>query len=121
MVCYLCRYLIIPKYFFMNQYLVDQRQVSATEERELTDNVFLVAPGVWRMKDLFVNVFIIQNREGTNWILVDTGLKSSAAKIKRMIADVLRENTGMRHLVNRYNHVVQPSGDPVVVRYRIDV
>jgi len=27
----------------------------------------------------------------------------------------------MRHLVNRYNHVVQPSGDPVVVRYRIDV
>ncbi|HTH07484.1 MAG TPA: GNAT family N-acetyltransferase [Ilumatobacteraceae bacterium] len=41
--------------------------------------------------------------------------------VRRMMADVLRENIGMRHLVNRYNHVVQPSGDPVVVRYRIDV
>jgi acetyltransferase len=41
--------------------------------------------------------------------------------VRRLMADVLRENTGMRHLVNRYNHVVQPSGDPVVVRYRIDV
>ena len=41
--------------------------------------------------------------------------------VRRIIVDVLRDNTGMRHLVNRYNHVVQPSGDPVVVRYRIDV
>ena len=41
--------------------------------------------------------------------------------VRRIIADVLRENLGMRHLVNRYNHVVQRSGDPIVIRYRIDV
>ncbi len=41
--------------------------------------------------------------------------------VRRIIADVLRENTGMRHLCNRYNAVVQRSDDPVVVRYRIDV
>ncbi|MEI8240243.1 MAG: GNAT family N-acetyltransferase [Actinomycetota bacterium] len=41
--------------------------------------------------------------------------------VRRIIADVLRENTGMRSLVNRYRAVVQRSGDPLVVRYRIDV
>lgn len=41
--------------------------------------------------------------------------------VRRIIADVLRENIAMRHLVNRYRAVVQRSGDPVVVRYRIDV
>ena len=41
--------------------------------------------------------------------------------VQRIIADVLRENTGMRALINRYRAVVQRSGDPLVVRYRIDV
>jgi len=68
----------------MNRTLVDKRELSATEERELYNNVFVVAPGVWRLKDIFVNIFIIQNREGTSWILVDTGLQSSAPKIKAM-------------------------------------
>lgn len=40
--------------------------------------------------------------------------------VRRMIADVLRENMPMRGLVNRYRAVIQPSGDPLVVRYRID-
>ena len=41
--------------------------------------------------------------------------------VRRIIADVLRENAAMRSLVNRYRAVVQPSGDPLVVRYRLDV
>ena len=41
--------------------------------------------------------------------------------VHRIIADVLRENLGMRALVNRYRAVVQRSSDPLVVRYRIDV
>ena len=41
--------------------------------------------------------------------------------VQRIIADVLRENTGMRTLINRYRAVIQRSGDPLVVRYRIDV
>lgn len=41
--------------------------------------------------------------------------------VRRIIADVLRENIGMRNLVNRYHAVVQRSTDPVVVKYRIDV
>ena len=41
--------------------------------------------------------------------------------VRRIIADVLRENVAMRALINRYRAVVQPSGDPLVVRYRVDV
>lgn len=41
--------------------------------------------------------------------------------IRRIIADVLRENVAMRSLCNRYRSSVIPSGDPRVVRYRIDI
>ncbi len=41
--------------------------------------------------------------------------------VRRILADVLRENVAMRTLINRYRAVVQPSGDPLVVRYRVDV
>ena len=41
--------------------------------------------------------------------------------IHQIILDVLRENTGMRTLVNKYRATVLRSGDPLVVRYRIDV
>ena len=41
--------------------------------------------------------------------------------IRRIIADVLRENIPMRALLNRYRAVVQPSGDPRIVRYRVDI
>lgn len=67
---------------------IDQQKAVATEERELENGVFAVAPGVWRMKDVFVNIFIVQNAEATKWVLVDTGLKSSYAKIKKMVSEV---------------------------------
>ena len=41
--------------------------------------------------------------------------------LRRIYADVLRENVAMRALINRYRSVIQPSGDPIVVRYRVDV
>lgn len=41
--------------------------------------------------------------------------------VRRIIADVLRENMPMRGLINRYRAVVQPSGDPRIVRYRVDI
>lgn len=50
----------------------------------LPDGAFTVAPGVWGMKDLIVNFFMIQDTTSDNWILVDTGMKWSGAKIKAM-------------------------------------
>jgi glyoxylase-like metal-dependent hydrolase (beta-lactamase superfamily II) len=72
----------------MNQTLVQRREKSATEERSVGNNSWIVAPGVWRLKDIFVNVYIIQNREGTEWVLVDTGLKSTASKIKSLASSL---------------------------------
>jgi glyoxylase-like metal-dependent hydrolase (beta-lactamase superfamily II) len=44
---------------------------------------FQVAQGVWGMRLLVVNIYMIANRRGIakGWVLVDTGLKGSAKKI----------------------------------------
>ncbi len=45
---------------------------------------FSVAPGVWRIKDLFVNMYLIHNPSNNKWVLLDTGLSTSANKIKKV-------------------------------------
>ena len=72
----------------MNRTLVEKREQSATTEMSISSNSWLVAPGVYRLKDIFVNVFIIQNREATEWVLVDTGLKTTASKIRTLVKDI---------------------------------
>lgn len=72
----------------MKRTLAEAREQSATEERNISGTVYAVAPGVWRLKDIFVNVFIIQNREGTNWVLVDAGLKTTGPKIRKMVEEL---------------------------------
>ncbi len=47
---------------------------------------FDVAPGVWGAKDIFVNFYFIQDGESGDWALIDTGLKTSAHKIKKIAA-----------------------------------
>ena len=88
----------------MDRTKVDKRQSSATEEREILNNVFAVAPGVWRMKDIFVNIYIIQSNDNSSWVLVDTGLKSSAAKIKRMIAEVIEPGAVPSAIIMTHGH-----------------
>lgn len=45
---------------------------------------YSVAPGVWRIKDVFVNMYLIHNPSNNKWVLLDTGLKTSANKIKKV-------------------------------------
>lgn len=47
---------------------------------------FQVAQGVWGMKIIFVNVYMIANRRGfpKGWVLVDTGIKGQEDKIIAM-------------------------------------
>ncbi|GAA4322583.1 MBL fold metallo-hydrolase [Flaviaesturariibacter amylovorans] len=73
----------------MNRTAINNRVVTATAEHEIGKNQYVVAPGVWRVKDKFVNAFIVQNSEGTNnWVLVDAGIKSSASKIRDLAKTV---------------------------------
>ena len=72
--------------------------------------------------ELSVTIIDDYQGQGVGTRLMDALLALARKRgVRRIIADMLRENTGMRHLCNRYNATVQPSGDPVVVRYRIDV
>lgn len=52
--------------------------------KQLYIDWFAVAPGVWRIRDIFVNVYLIHNPSDNKWVLVDAGLKTSAAKIKKV-------------------------------------
>lgn len=60
--------------------MIEQQQ----EELEIFKNVFSVASGVWRIKDIFVNMYIVSTDRG--WVLVDAGLKTSYPKIKKLAA-----------------------------------
>lgn len=68
------------------------------------NNIYAVAPGVWRMKDVFVNVFIIESQTQPGWVLVDTGLKSSVAKIKNMIAEVMEPGAKPQAIILTHGH-----------------
>ncbi|MBC7848481.1 MAG: MBL fold metallo-hydrolase [Chitinophagaceae bacterium] len=64
---------------------------------------FKVAPGVWGMKDMIVNYYFIQNSD-KSWVLVDTGLSTSAPKIKKVAAKLFGENTKPTCIVLTHGH-----------------
>lgn len=57
---------------------------SGTIKSVIDVNWFMVAPGVWGLRDGFVNVYLIHNAVEKKWVLVDGGLKRSASKIKEL-------------------------------------
>lgn len=73
-------------------------------KRNLYLNCFNVAPGVWGLKDLFVNVYMIHNPVDNSWILVDTGLKSSASKIRRMAEHLFWPDTAPSAILLTHAH-----------------
>ena len=88
----------------MDQTKVDRREATATEERNIGSNSWLVAPGVWRLKDIFVNVYLIQDREATGWVLVDAGLKTTATKIRSLVAELFGKGSLPRAIVMTHAH-----------------
>lgn len=54
------------------------------KKASIPSNMFTVAPGVWGRKDIFVNFYIIQSQVSDDWVLVDTGVKTSTGKVKEM-------------------------------------
>ncbi len=65
---------------------------------------FEVAEGVWGLKDIFVNVYIIKNPADNTWVLVDAGLKTSASKIKKMARKLFGENSRPEAIVLTHGH-----------------
>lgn len=53
-------------------------------DKQMYIDWYSVAPGVWRIKDLLVNMYLIHNPSNNTWVLLDTGLSTSANKIKNV-------------------------------------
>jgi glyoxylase-like metal-dependent hydrolase (beta-lactamase superfamily II) len=60
-----------------------------TEENETAQHTYFeVAQGVWGMKDIFVNFYMISDKSSGDWVLVDAGLKTSRSKIMKMATEL---------------------------------
>lgn len=55
-------------------------------DQSLNKNYFKVANGVWGMKIIFVNVYMIA--ENDHWVLIDAGLPGTAKRIINMANDI---------------------------------
>jgi glyoxylase-like metal-dependent hydrolase (beta-lactamase superfamily II) len=68
-------------------------------------DMFTVAPGVFGLKDTFVNMYMIADEDNVdNWILLDAGLKWSAPKIKKMAAMIFGEESRPKCIVLTHGH-----------------
>lgn len=65
---------------------------------------FDVAEGVWGMKDIFVNIYMIKDLDSDKWVLVDAGLKSSANKIKKMARKLFGEDSKPEAIILTHGH-----------------
>lgn len=74
------------------------------ETDRIAKKIFSVAEGVWGMKDVFVNFYMIQNTSGTDWVLVDAGLKWSAPKIKSMAEYLFGEGSKPSGIILTHAH-----------------
>ena len=57
-----------------------------TDSSGLSQQYAKVAPGVWRMKMLFVNIYMVEDRTSNRWALIDAGLKGFTSRILKMAA-----------------------------------
>lgn len=67
-----------------------------------TRGYFEVAPGVWGLKIIFVNVYMIV--EGDQWVLIDAGLMGFAGKIIKMAEDLFGVNTPPAAIILTHGH-----------------
>lgn len=65
---------------------------------------FKVAPNVWGIRDLFVNLYIVRNPDDENWVLIDAGLKTAARKIKKLVSDLFGPHSRPAAILLTHGH-----------------
>jgi glyoxylase-like metal-dependent hydrolase (beta-lactamase superfamily II) len=74
-----------------------------TFEPMKSNEYFQVAPGVWGMRILFVNIYMVET--GPNeWVLIDGGLYGSAGKIKRMAEALFGPDNPPKAIILTHGH-----------------
>ncbi|GEM46726.1 MBL fold metallo-hydrolase [Deinococcus cellulosilyticus NBRC 106333 = KACC 11606] len=65
---------------------------------------FEVAPHVWGLKILFVNVYFVQNPTDHSWVLIDAGMPASAPKIKEVASTLFGPGVKPSAIVMTHGH-----------------
>jgi len=97
------------------------------EEFDIFRNIFSVASGVWRIKDIFVNMYIVST--DTGWVLVDAGLKTSCGKIRNLAAKLFGAESRPDAIVLTHAHfdhvgslkVLAEEWDVPVLAHRMEI
>ncbi|WP_432710366.1 MBL fold metallo-hydrolase [Pedobacter sp.] len=69
------------------------------EEHKYTE----IAPGIWGLKIVFVNIYMIATGP-EDWVLVDAGVRGSACRIKKMAEELFGENNPPAAIVLTHGH-----------------
>src|SRR4051812_30574662 len=64
---------------------------------------FEVTTGVWGLKTVFVNLYMIAINKN-EWVLVDAGLNGFAEKVINMAADLFGKNNPPRAIILTHGH-----------------
>ena len=81
--------------------------------RMMSSNPRQIAPGVMFLRTLVANVYLI--REGTNWVLVDTGLRGYADNIRSVAREFLGSMTPPTAIVLTHGHFDHVGSLPALV------
>jgi glyoxylase-like metal-dependent hydrolase (beta-lactamase superfamily II) len=68
-----------------------------------TKEYFQVAPGVWGMRIVFVNIYMVETGD-KEWVLIDAGLYGSAGKIKRMAESLFGAGNPPKAIILTHGH-----------------
>ena len=70
----------------------------------MKSGVFEVAPNVWGLKDIMVNVYFIKTGESNEWVLVDTGMKTARKKIRNAAIELFGSGSAPTCIVLTHGH-----------------
>ncbi|HTM66586.1 MAG TPA: MBL fold metallo-hydrolase [Flavipsychrobacter sp.] len=79
-------------------------QEETIQPQEIQSLCFDVAKNVWGTKDVFVNVYMVRDEDTNNWVLIDTGLKSSASKIRKMAEHIFGKDSKPSAILLTHGH-----------------
>lgn len=63
-----------------------------------------VAPGIWRIRDKFVNMYLVHNPADNTWVLIDAGLGTSARKIRKVANELFWPETRPTAIILTHAH-----------------
>lgn len=76
---------------------------------------FEVTEGVWGIRDVMVNVYLVANPD-KSWVLVDAGLKSAFKKIRDVAAQLFGEGIGPSAVILTHGHFDHVGSLEAVIR-----